>query len=88
MVVFDPFALWSRALLFSYGWLKNPPSDIRPQAFPLWLLAPRLLGAVLFPRTSSLLAGARAPLLFGERNVLSPASVSLLVGVTLLTRFS
>lgn len=28
--------------------LKDPPSDIRPQAFPLGLLAPRLLCAVLF----------------------------------------
>jgi len=33
---------------FVYGRLEDPPSDIRPRAFPLWLLAPRLLGAVLF----------------------------------------
>jgi len=37
-------------LFISIGW-GSTPSDIRPRAFPLWLLAPRFLGAVLFLAT-------------------------------------
>jgi hypothetical protein len=48
LVVFEPIAWWSRALLASLAGLKDSPSDIRPRAFSLGLLAPRLLGAVLF----------------------------------------
>ena len=73
LVVFEPIAVWCLGhCCLSRAGLKDSPSDIRPRAFPLGLLAPRLLGAVLFPRISRLRAGARAPLLFGERKESSP----------------
>ena len=73
LVVFEPFGLSCLGhCCLSRAGLKDSPSDIRPRAFPLGLLAPRLLGAVLFPRISRLRAGARAPLLFGERKESSP----------------
>ncbi len=59
-----------------FGRLEAPPSDIRPRAFPLWLLAPRLLRAVLFLATAPCSALARAPLLLGRGRFLSPASGS------------
>jgi hypothetical protein len=45
----EPIAVWclGHCCLARSG-LKDSPSDIRPRAFPLWLLAPRLLRAVLF----------------------------------------
>ena len=73
LVVFEPFGIGCLGhYCLSRAGLKDSPSDIRPRAFPLGLLAPRLLGAVLFPRISRLRAGARAPLLFGERKLSSP----------------
>jgi len=73
LVVFEPFGFDCLGHYYlSRAGLKDSPSDIRPRAFPLGLLAPRLLGAVLFPRISRLRAGARAPLLFGERKESSP----------------
>ena len=46
---------------------ETTPSGIRLRAFPLGLLAPRLLGVAHLPRNPRLLAGARVPLLFGGR---------------------
>jgi hypothetical protein len=54
------------------AWLKGSPSDIRPRAFPLGLLAPRLLCAVLILASIAygLSGSGTAP--FGERKLSSP----------------
>ena len=43
----EPLAVPLSFLFIGIGW-GSTPTDIRPRAFPLWLLAPRLLRAVLF----------------------------------------
>ena len=71
----EPLAVSRSFLFIGIGW-GSTPSDIRPRAFPLWLLAPRFLGAVLilaFPACSRVL-GHRS--FWGEEGILSPASVS------------
>jgi hypothetical protein len=48
-----------------------------PQAFPLGLLAPRLLGVLLFLAISALRSGGEGrTAVWGEEGILSPASVS------------
>lgn len=59
----------SRCGLGHYSCIGRPWVNPRhsPRAFPLGLLAPRLLGAVLVLATAPCSALARAPLLFGGR---------------------
>ena len=71
----EPLAVSRSFLFIGFGW-GSTPSDIRPRAFPLWLLAPRFLGAVLFLVLDSAESGLGHRSFWGEEGILSPASGS------------
>src|SRR3989344_4084911 len=75
-------AVWCLVSIFSLVVVQGTGCHPRhpPRAFPLGLLAPRCLGAVLFLASAPCSALARAPLhLGGERN--PPPSFGLLLAV-------
>ena len=81
----EPLAASRSFLFIGIGW-GSTPSDIRPRAFPLGLLAPRCLGAVLLLALPAcwLVLGHRFCL--GRRRNLLPSVGLLLADVIQLTR--